>query len=102
MGAEYMNSEFRTINFMYMLNRIILMLNIICGVIMMIFQKQVGSEIYKETAQTTHPYVWYGAVIIVVSITMYYMFKFIIEWAEDTKYVRKSSQEIVELLKNSL
>lgn len=87
-----MNSEFKTINFMRMLNRFMLALNVILGIVVMSIQKPVGIII-------EFPFTWSGVGIIIVGIILYYIFRFIIEWAEDTKYIRKSSQEIVELLR---
>ena len=87
-----MNSEFKTINFMRMLNRFILALNVILGIVVMSIQKPVGIII-------EFPFAWSGVGIIIVGIILYYIFRFIIEWAEDTKYIRKSSQEIMELLR---
>lgn len=97
------NLELKTIDFMYRFNKICLWILIIISIILMIVSKEVSSGYGIYTyKKTTHPYVGFGIGIILIGIINYYFMKFIIEWAENTFFIRKSNDELVELIKKQI
>lgn len=97
------NAELKNINFMYTFNKFCLCILIVISIILMAVPREVsagyGLYTYKET---THPYVGFGIGIMLIGIIYYYVMKFIIEWAENTFYIRKSNDELVELIKKQM
>lgn len=88
-----MNDEFKTVNFIDTLNRVVLVLSMLLAIVLIFLES--GSS-YNPI----YPFRYFGIILVPTSIVNYFILKLIINWARDTIHIKLYNKELVDYNKD--